>query len=81
MPVKKELGESHDIPSTLAKRREREGNDVQPKIKIFAKLAGFHRLPEVLVRCGDDANVYRDCFGAADAVKLTVLQHAQELCL
>src|SRR5258708_21438144 len=38
----KMIGEGQDVGAALAKRRNRENEDIQPEIEILAKSAGFY---------------------------------------
>ena len=63
----------------LAQRRHAQIDDVEAEIEILAESALAHRLLEVAVRGGDDADVDLHRLGAADAVDLALLDGAQQL--
>src|SRR5512143_2243715 len=73
--------EEHDIVRTVAQRRQRDRDDVEPIVQVLAELAALHRASEIHVRRGDDAHVDRDRFGAADPPRPTLLEYAQQLAL
>ena len=37
-----------------------QGDNVDPKEKILAEIAGLHLFSQVLVSCGDDSYIYGD---------------------
>src|SRR5467141_3625611 len=77
----KMIGEGQDVGAALAKRRNRENEDVQPEIEILAKGAGFYGGGKVYVGESDQARFNAQGFRAAQALKRALLQNAQELAL
>ena len=72
------LGQQRDVVAPLAQGRHAQGDDVEAVVGILAETALFHRRPQILVGGGHQAQV--DLLGAAaQALDLTLLQHAQEL--
>ena len=63
----------------IAQRRQRDREDVEPVVEVLAELAVGDQLLEVAVGRRDDAHVDLDRLGAADALELALLQHAQQL--
>ena len=53
--------------------------DLQPIEQILAKVATLHRLPQIAVGRGHDADVRLEQPGAAEPLELALLQDAQEL--
>src|SRR5258708_38911931 len=51
----KMIGERQDVGAALAKRRNRENEDVQPEIEILGKSAGFYSGGKVSVGESDQA--------------------------
>ncbi len=52
---KKVIGKRQDVGAALAKRRNRESENVQPKIEILAKGAGFYGGGKVHIGESDQA--------------------------
>ncbi len=73
--------EQRDIFAAAAQRRQVDGDDVEPVVEIFAEPAFAHRLAQVDIGGGDDADVDLDLLNAAKLHEAAVLQHAQDLCL
>ena len=57
----------------------RDVEDLQPVEQILAKVAALDRLPQVAVGRRDHPDVRLQHAGAAEALELALLQHAQEL--
>ncbi len=55
------------------------GTTFEPIIKVFAKRAFFQRRAQVAIRSGDHAHVHLQRLRSAQALKLALLQHAQQL--
>ncbi len=60
-------------------RRQIDGDDVEPVVQIFAKLAFAHGLPQIDVGGRQDAHVHLDLVHPAQVHEAPVLQHAQDL--
>ena len=73
------IDEQQHIRLALAQRRNEQGEDVQAVVEILAERAGRDRLLEILVGRRNQAHVGLDRLGAADALELALLQHAQQL--
>ena len=73
------LDQARQILEAIAQRRQRDREDVEPVVEILAELALGDQLLEVAVGRRDHAHVDVDGLGAADALELALLQHAQEL--
>src|SRR5205085_854264 len=67
------------VLTTLAQRRQVNGEDIQAEVEIFAELLFLHAFAEVGVGRGDDTDVYLDRTGAADTHDLAFLQRAKQL--
>ena len=71
------IHEQRNVVGTVAQRRDVDAHDVEAIKQILAKLfrgdGGFERL----VRRGDDAHVHLNRLVAADTLKSSTLQHAQ----
>ncbi len=78
IPVQEEFGQGREIFGPFAERGQGQTDDVQAKEQVLAELTGFDRQPEILVRRGDDPHIDRHEAGAADAMKLLVLEDAQQ---
>ena len=63
----------------LAQRRDFQIDDVEPEQQVLAEAAVAHRLGEIAVGGGDDADVDRHRPRAADAVDDALLDRAQQL--
>jgi hypothetical protein len=59
--------------------RKRDGNDVEPVIKVRPERLVDHRLLEILVRRGNHADVDLDGPVSADALEAFFLEHPQNL--
>lgn len=64
---------------SLPQRRNLQRDDVEPVVQVGPKPAGGHLLIKAAVGGGDDARFEGQGLGPADAVKLALLEHAQEL--
>src|SRR2546426_2234024 len=73
------LGEDADVLVTLAERWHTDRDDVEPVVEVLAEAPLSHHLGQVLVRGGDDAHVDLDGVRAAEALELTLLEHAKDL--
>ena len=73
------IDEQQHVGLPLAQRRHEDREDVEPVVEVLAERAGGDRPLEVLVGRGDQPHVGLDGLGAADALELALLQHAQQL--
>ena len=73
------LHEQRDVLFAIAKRRNLDGDDVQPIEQVLAELTVGDHLREIAVGGGDDADVDFDRVRVADALELALLQRAQQL--
>src|SRR6266849_4717638 len=71
--------EKRDVLGPLAKGREIDRKNVQPVVKVGAKLSRLDQLLERTVRRGDDPDVAPDRVRAPDPLELLLLEHAKEL--
>src|SRR5258706_15587877 len=65
----KMIGEGQDVGAALAKRRNRENEDVQPEIEILAKGAGFYGGGKVYCGGRDQARFNGAGFPSRPALK------------
>src|SRR5205085_78853 len=62
-----------------AQRRQRDGDDVQSIVEVFAESLIGHQLVEVRVRRGDDADVDANRLHRSESHELFFLNYAKEL--
>src|SRR5207247_4192724 len=75
-----EMGdESGNRAAPLAQRADRQADDVEAVEEIFAEPAGAHRVLEVGVGGGDDADVDGEGGGLAERGDLARLEEAEQL--
>src|SRR5579863_1410000 len=67
-----------DIFGTFAERGKRDGKNVQAIKQVGPEAALADHLGEVLIGCGNDANVDMNGTRAAETLELPLLQDAQE---
>ena len=77
--VHQEAGEVGDVLHALAQGGQVDRHHVEPVVEVLAEAPGLDLGFEVAVGGGDDAHVDLDGAGAADALQLAFLQHAQQL--
>ena len=77
--AQEERRERRDVLDALAQRRQRDRDHAQAEVEVLAEPAFLHRLVEVDVGGGDQAEVGLDRAGAADALDLALLNRAQQL--
>ena len=65
--------------AALAQGRHVDVQDVQPEIKVLAKITGIDHSLEVAVGGGNQADIDLDRFVAPDAFESAGLEHAQQL--
>src|SRR5436190_19433025 len=73
------IGEQGDVFSSLTQRRQRDGNDVQTIVQIFAKAAGRDPAAQVDIGRRHDAHVHDSSLVRAHTFDLTLLQGTQQL--
>ena len=71
-------GQQGDILAPLAQRRNAHTDHVQAMVEIVAERAVAHAALQVLVRRGDHPHVRLQLLVAADPVKRSVREHAQQ---
>src|SRR5581483_4111746 len=77
--LEKVAGEQGDVFFAVAQRRDFDGDDAQAIVKVFAEAAFGDELFQVFVGGGDDADVHRNFFRAADGAHGALLERAQQL--
>ncbi len=73
------LGQAEDVLAPLAQRGEVHAEDVQAVVEVRAERARRHRLRQVPVGGGDEADVGPARRGAPHALVLVLLEHPEEL--
>ena len=73
------MREFDHVFGALAKRRQLDPDHVEPEVEVLAKRTAAHLRLEIHVRGGHEPRVGAQGLGAADAVELLVLEHAQQL--
>src|SRR5579862_531897 len=73
------MHEHQDILAALAERRQLNGDDVEPVVQVGTEGALAHAAVQVAVGGGDHADIDAHRLPAADARKLPLLEHAQDL--
>ena len=73
------LRELDHVGRAIAQRRDFQVHHVEAEQQVFAEACLAHRLRQIAVRGGDDADVDRHRLGAADAVDHPLLDRAQQL--
>ena len=68
-----------DVLGALPQRRDADREDVQAVVEVVAEPVFVNHLNEVPIRCCDQTDVDLDRPGAADALELVLLEHAEEL--
>ena len=72
-------GQRQNVFAAFAQRRDVQLHHVQPVKQVLAKSSRLDLLFEVAVRGGEDARVGLDFAIRADALKASVLRHAEQL--
>src|SRR5918995_1180475 len=75
------LDQERDIGMPLSQRRQLNGNDVEPVVKILSEVPSIDLARQVLVGGRDHSGIDFDAASAADTLELALLKHAQELFL
>ena len=65
----------------LPQRRDRDGKDVEPIVKVLPKPAFADLFLKVSIGRCDDPHIDFDGMGRAQALKLAMLNHPEQLCL
>ena len=73
------IGEGPDVVPTIAQGRHGDLHDVEPVVEVFPEGPGRHRLLEIGIGGGDDPQVELHAVGAAHALDLPLLEHAEKL--
>ncbi len=73
--------EKRDIFFPFPQGRQVDPDHVEPVVQIFTESPLSHPFFEILVGGGDDANIQVFHIGAAHALKLSLLEKSQDLCL
>ncbi|MNI65794.1 hypothetical protein D3C73_1213170 [compost metagenome] len=73
------IGQQRDILGTLIQRRDLQVHHVQTVVQILAEFVFRHRLLQIAVSGGNDANVNVQIAVAAQRAHLALLQYAQQL--
>jgi hypothetical protein len=77
VPLEKMLHQKRNVFGSLAKRRERDRQHVQPIEKVLTKLAFRHELFQIAFGSGKDADVDGDRSRSPQSFDSAVLQDAQ----
>ena len=70
--------QQRNVVAPQSKRRDLNRKDGQPIVEIWAEAVCFHRMPQVTVGCGHDADVDFASFCRADSLKFAFLEHSQQ---
>ena len=73
------VGQQGDVGLPVPQRRQVDAEHVEAVVEVLTKRPGGDGGVEVLVSHGDDSDVHFDGAGAAEALELTLLEHAQQL--
>src|ERR1700753_1916909 len=76
--IDKVLNQERDVFPSFAEGGHLDGKDVEAVVQIFAECSGCNGSLQIAIGCGDDAHVCTDDLGAANTLKLTLLQNPQE---
>src|SRR5580765_1192964 len=68
-----------DVLWPLTQWRDANLEDLESIVEIFSEMSAIHCGAEITIGGGDNADIGLDRFRAAEALKLMLLQHAQEL--
>src|SRR5712692_3667065 len=77
--AQKELRQLRNVLGAFTERRQLDGDDVDSIEQVFPEAALFHRLLEIDVRGGNQAELGFDRLRPADALDLAFLDRAQQL--
>src|SRR5690606_32834884 len=72
-------GEQRHVAPPLAQGRNVDGKDVEPVVEILAKCPVAHRLAQVAIGRGNDADIHLLRPGGADRLELSFLEDAKQL--
>src|SRR5262249_18681579 len=73
------LGQRQNVFLSIPQRRQVNGYDIQPVIKVFSKESFVHSLSQVYVRCGNDSDINLAWACLAERCKVTLLNHPEQL--
>ena len=78
--ISTEMGEQQQfVLPQFAQRRDQNREYIQAVIQVAAECAGFYRIAQIAVGCGDDARPALARFSFADTLIFAVFQHSQQL--
>ena len=77
--LNQKMGQQRNVAGPIAQRRHLDWKDVQTVIQILAKCPFMHGLVEISIRRCDNTNIDLDRHRAANPLKLSLLQHPQQL--
>jgi hypothetical protein len=70
-----------DVLGTLTERRDFDREYAEPVEEVLSEAASLDLLLQVAIGRGDDPDIHPARPGLAEALELTLLQHAQQFCL
>src|SRR5689334_15134126 len=73
------VDERRDVLSSLAERRQRDADDVEPIEQVLAERTLGHRALEIAIGGGDHTDVDGERLRRADGSYLHLLEHSQQL--
>src|SRR5260370_19159287 len=73
------LHKLRDISFPVAERRQRNRENIQPIVEVFAEFTVLDHLPQVSIGGGHDANVHLSGACTADCFELALLEHSEDL--
>ena len=73
------IDQQRDVFASLAQRGQLQGHDVQPVIKILAKVAIGDGILQVAIRGAEHADIHLNGFVAAQSLEGLLLQESQDL--
>ncbi len=72
------VNQQRDVLATLAQRRKRDRQDIQPEQQVAAETALGHHGVQIMIGRDDHTHVHLDFRLTADRTHLPLLQHAQQ---
>ena len=76
--LKEMIGEQEQVRFTVAKRWDKDGENIQPVVKVLAEVSFRHRFLQILVRSRNQPYIGANRGRAAQAFEFLFLQHAQQ---
>ena len=73
------MDQGRDVLRPLAQRWHKDGEDLEPVVKVAAKLAVFDHLLQVTVGCGHQTRIHRNGAVAPQSFEFLLLEGAEEL--